>query len=80
MIIAKRPLPLTVSYIAPSEVEASIKRLNCSKAPGEDNIIGGFLQDGGDAMIQVLTDSLFNTCLASSPDKNIQECFVCFNA
>ena len=43
------------------EVEASIKRLKRNKAPGEDNITGGILQDGGDAMIQVLTD-LFNTC------------------
>ena len=48
--------------ILPSEVEASIKRLKRNKAPGEDNITGGVLQDGGDAMIQVLTD-LFNTCL-----------------
>ena len=45
-----------------SEVEASIKRLKCNKTPGEDNITGGILQDGGDAMIKVLTD-LFNTCL-----------------
>ena len=48
--------------ILPSEVEASIKRLKRNKALGEDNITGGILQDGGDAMIQVLTD-LFNTCL-----------------
>ena len=48
--------------ILPSEVEASIKRLKRNKAPGEDNITGGILQDGGDAMIQILTD-LFNTCL-----------------
>ena len=48
--------------ILPSEVEASIKRLKRNKPPGEDNITGGILQDGGDAMIQILTD-LFNTCL-----------------
>ena len=48
--------------ILQSEVEASIKRLKRNKAPGEDNITGGILQDGGDAMIQILTD-LFNTCL-----------------
>ena len=48
--------------ILPSEVEASIKILNHNKAPGEDNITGGILQDGGDAMMQGLTD-LFNTCL-----------------
>ena len=48
--------------ILQSEVEASIKRLKRNKTPGEDNITGGILQDGGDAMIQILTD-LFNTCL-----------------
>ena len=48
--------------ILQSEVEASIKRLKRNKAPGEDNITRGILQDGGDAMIQILTD-LFNTCL-----------------
>ena len=48
--------------ILPSEVEASIKRLKCNKTPGEDNFTGGILQDGGEAMIQVLID-LFNTCL-----------------
>ena len=48
--------------ILPLEVEASIKRPKCSKAPGEDNMTSGILQDGGDATIQVLT-YLFNTCL-----------------
>ena len=48
-------------FVLPS-VEASIKRLTRNKAPGEDNITGGFLLDVGDAMIQILTD-LFNTCL-----------------
>ena len=48
--------------ILPSEVEASINRLKCNKAPGEDNITGGILEDWGDAIIQILTD-LFNTCL-----------------
>ena len=48
--------------ILPSEVEASIKRLKCNKAPREDYITGGILQDGGDAMIQILTN-LFNTSL-----------------
>ena len=51
-----------IPSILRSEVEASIKRLKRNKAPGEDNITGGILQDGGDAMIQILTD-LFNTCL-----------------
>ena len=31
--------------ILPSDVEASIKRLKRIKAPGEDNITGGILQD-----------------------------------
>ena len=57
---------ITSSFDPPSilrsEVEASIARLKRNKAPGEDNITGGILQDGGDAMIQILTD-LFNTCL-----------------
>ena len=39
-----------------SGVGASIKRINCNKAPG------GILPDGGDTMIQVLT-YLFSTCL-----------------
>ena len=44
------------------EVEASIKRLKRNKAPEENNITDGILQDRGDVMIQILTD-LFNTCL-----------------
>ena len=48
--------------ILQSEVEASTKRLKRNKALGEDNITGGILQDGVDAMIQILTD-LFITCL-----------------
>ena len=48
--------PTTTSTIDPqsillSEVEAAIKRLKRNKAPGEDNITGGILQDGGEAMI-----------------------------
>ena len=39
-----------------------MKSLKCNKAPGEDNITGGIHQDGGGAMIHVLTD-LFNMCL-----------------
>ena len=50
------------SSIIPSEVEASIKRLKCNKAPGEDNITCGILQDGGYAMIQFLIE-LFKTLL-----------------
>ena len=58
--------PTTISSIdppsiLPSKIEALIKRLKHNKASGEDNITGGILQDGGDAMIQVLTD-LFNIC------------------
>ena len=46
--------------ILPSEVETSIKGLKCNKAQEEDNITGGILQDGGEALID-LTD-LFSTC------------------
>ena len=41
--------------ILPAEVEALIKKLDCSKAPGEDNITGGVLQDGGEAVVNLLT-------------------------
>ena len=37
--------------VLPSEVEAPIERLECKKVPGDDNITGGILQDGGDTMI-----------------------------
>ena len=43
------------SIILPTEVEASIKKLDHSKAPGEDNITGGVLQDGGEAIVNCLT-------------------------
>ena len=48
--------------ILPTEFEASIKKLDCSKAPGEDNITGGVLQDGREAVVNLLT-WLFNKCL-----------------
>ena len=48
--------------ILPAEVEASIKKLDHSKAPGEDNIIGGVLQDGREAIVNLITQ-LFNKCL-----------------
>ena len=41
--------------ILPAAVEASIKKLDHSKAPGEDNITGGVLQDGGEAIVNLLT-------------------------
>ena len=41
--------------ILPAEVEASIQKLDCSKAPDEDNIIGSVLQDGGEAVVNLLT-------------------------
>ena len=41
--------------ILPAEVKASIKNLDCSKAPAEDNITGGILQDGGEAIVNLLT-------------------------
>ena len=48
--------------ILPAEVEASIKKLDHSKALGEDNIAGGVLQDGEEAIVNLLTQ-LFNECL-----------------
>ena len=50
------------SAILPAEVEALIKKLDHSKAPGEDNITGGVLQDGREAIVNLLT-WLFNKCL-----------------
>ena len=41
--------------ILPAKVEASIKKLGCSKAPGEDNITGGVLQDSKEAIVNLLT-------------------------
>ena len=46
----------------PAEVEPLIKKLDHSKTPGEDNITGGVLQDGGEAIVNLLT-WLFNKCL-----------------
>ena len=41
--------------ILPAEVEALIKKLDHSKAPGGDNIAGGVLQDGREAIVNLLT-------------------------
>ena len=48
--------------ILPAEVEALIKKLDHSKAPGEANITGSFLQVGVKAIVNLLT-WLFNKCL-----------------
>ena len=48
--------------ILPTDVEALIKKLNCSKAPGQYNITGGSLQGGREAIDNLLT-WLFNKCL-----------------
>ena len=48
--------------ILAAEVEALIKKLDHNKAPGEDNITGGVLLDGGEAVVNLLT-RLFNKCL-----------------
>ena len=48
--------------ILPSEIEASIKKLDHNKVPGEDNITGGVLQDGRAAIVNLLT-RLFNKSL-----------------
>ena len=41
--------------ILPTEVEVLIKKLDHSKAPGEDNITGGVVQDGREAVVNLLT-------------------------
>ena len=41
--------------ILPAESEALIKKLDFSKAPGEENITGGVLQDGVEAIVNLLT-------------------------
>ena len=41
--------------ILPAEVEALIKKLNHSKAPGEDNITDGVPPDGRETMVNFLT-------------------------
>ena len=41
--------------ILPAKFEASIKKLDHSKAPGEGNITGDVLQDGGEALVNLLT-------------------------
>ena len=43
------------SVIPPAEVEALIRKLDHSKTPIEDNIKGGVLQDGGEAIVNLLT-------------------------
>ena len=53
---------INTTFVLPSEIEASIKRLKPNKALGEDNIAGGILQDGGKDIIQLLT-YLLSTCL-----------------
>ena len=39
------------SIILPTKVEASTEKLDHNKVPGEDNITGGVLQDGGEAIV-----------------------------
>ena len=41
--------------ILPTEVKASVKKLDHSKAPGKDNITGDVLQDVGEAIVNLLT-------------------------
>ena len=50
------------SIILPTEVEALIKKLDHSKASGNDNITGGVLQDGGEPIVNLLTQ-LLSKCL-----------------
>ena len=41
--------------ILPAEVEASIEKMDHSKALGEDNITGDVLQDSWEAVVNILT-------------------------
>ena len=52
----------TLPEILPEEVEVSLKRLDRNKAPGDDNITGGMLLDGGATIVSLLT-KLYNQCL-----------------
>ena len=45
--------------ILPSEVRSAINRLKRDKAPEEDNITDGIVQDGGEPIVKILT-KLFN--------------------
>ena len=57
----QKPLILTVDealpIILPAKVEALIKKLDCSKDAGEDNITGGVLQNGREVVVHLLTYS-----------------------
>ena len=64
----------TISTINPPSIQPSIKRLKRNKARREDNVTGGNLQDGGDAMTQVFTD-IFSLCLDHRQViKSVEEC------
>ena len=56
--------------ILPAEVEALIKELDHSKAPGEDNITGGVLQDGREAIVNLLTHLFKNAFNAAKFQKH----------
>ena len=57
--------------ILPSEVRDAIKRLKRNKAPGEDNITAGILQDGGEPIVKIFT-KLFNRCIV---DGKVPSCW-----
>lgn len=59
----------SIPRILLSEVESAIKRLKRDKAPGEDNISAGMLQDGGEPVIKELT-CLYNRCLTEGKVPN----------
>jgi exonuclease III len=55
--------------ILPAEVREAIKQLKRDKAPGEDNITAGILQDGGEPIVSILT-KLYNRCLSDGQVPN----------
>ena len=65
--------------ILPSEVEASIKRLKRNKAPGEDNITGGILQDGGDGYDPSSHWSIQHMSASSTGPQSMEECSNCLD-
>ena len=65
--------------ILPSEIETLIKNILKRNEPrGEDNIPGGILQEGGDAMIQAPTDLFYMSALLPCSNST-GKCSDCLN-
>ena len=55
--------------ILPFEVRDAVKRLKRDKAPGEDNVTAGILQEGRGPIVKMFT-KLFNRCIADGKVPN----------